>query len=67
MLTGQVSNNEEKNQEHGKRQPISVLKKSETHGGIRIGLGGSLGKIPQVNTINGKTTVPIVFEVSKVI
>lgn len=66
MLNGQLSNDDEDtNAELGKRQAFNVLKKSETHSGMRHGLGGLVGKGPVVNNINGKMTTLRVFEVHK--
>lgn len=64
MLSGQLSNNDDKNLELEKRHAFNVLKKSETHSGIRHGFGGVIGKVPQINNVNGNTNVPKIFEVS---
>lgn len=64
LLNGQLSNDEDKHSELGKRQAFSVLKSSETHSGIRHGLGGIVGKVPLVNNnINGKSSALRIFEV----
>lgn len=58
-----MSNDEDTNSDLGKRQAFSVLKTSETHSGIRHGLGGTVGKVPQVNNVNGKSSTLRIFEV----
>lgn len=63
MLNGQLQNEDDKNQDSGKRQAFSVLKKTETKSGIRHGLGGLVGKVPQTNNVNGKASALRVFEV----
>lgn len=57
--------NEDKNPDYDKRQAFSVLKKTETHSGVRHGLGGTVGKKPQRNNNNndqGSSSVKV-FEV----
>jgi len=63
MINGQLTNNDDKNEEPVKRHAFNVLKKSETHSGVRHGFGGVIGKVPQINNVNGKTTVLRIFEV----
>jgi len=63
MLNGQISNDDDKNQEPDKRHAFNVLKKSETRSGVRHGFGGVIGKVPQSNNTNGKNTVLKIFEV----
>lgn len=64
MLNGQLSNDEDKNTDYGRRNVLSVLKKSEIHSGVRHGFGGSVGKLTQINNVNnGKMTELQVFEV----
>ncbi|KAL4135310.1 hypothetical protein QTP88_006926 [Uroleucon formosanum] len=62
MINGQLRNNDDKNQEPEKRHAFNVLKKSETHSGVRHGFGGVIGKVPQINNVNGKNTVLKIFE-----
>uniref|UniRef100_A0A2H8TVQ9 Mitotic checkpoint serine/threonine-protein kinase BUB1 n=1 Tax=Melanaphis sacchari TaxID=742174 RepID=A0A2H8TVQ9_9HEMI len=62
MLNGQITNDDSKNQEPEKRHAFNVLKKSETHSGVRYGFGGVIGKVPQLNNVNGKNTVLRIFE-----
>ncbi|XP_026817078.1 mitotic checkpoint serine/threonine-protein kinase BUB1-like [Rhopalosiphum maidis] len=62
MLNGQITNDDDKNQEPEKRHAFNVLKKSETHSGVRHGFGGVIGKVPQMNNVNGKNTVLRIFE-----
>ncbi|VVC45745.1 Protein kinase domain,Mad3/Bub1 homology region 1,Serine/threonine-protein kinase, active [Cinara cedri] len=55
--------NEDKNPDLEKRQAFSVLKKIETHSGVRQGLGGAVGKKPQMNNNNDKAPSSVkVFE-----
>lgn len=63
LLNGQLQNNEDKNTDPGKRQAFGVLKKSETHSGVRHGTSGLLGKIPQVHSVGVNTSDLRVFEV----
>jgi len=63
MLNGQLTNDDDKNQEPEKRHAFNVLKKSETQSGVRHGFGGVIGKVPQMNNANGKTNVLRIFEV----
>jgi len=63
MINGQLTTDDDKNHEPEKRQAFNVLKKSETHSGVRHGFGGVIGKVPQTNNINGKSTVLRIFEV----
>jgi len=60
MLNGQLSNNDQEPDK--KRQAFSILKKSETHSGIRHGLGGTVGKVPQAKNVNGKAPAVFVYE-----
>ncbi|CAI6354333.1 unnamed protein product [Macrosiphum euphorbiae] len=62
MINGQLTNDDDKNQEPEKRHAFNVLKKSETHSGVRHGFGGVIGKVPQINNANGKNTVLRIFE-----
>lgn len=62
MLNGQISNDDDKNNEPEKRHAFNVLKKSETHSGVRHGFGGVIGKVPQSNNAHGKNTVLKIFE-----
>ncbi|XP_060855719.1 probable inactive serine/threonine-protein kinase bub1 [Metopolophium dirhodum] len=62
MINGQLTNDDDKNQEPEKRHAFNVLKKSETHSGVRHGFGGVIGKVPQITNVNGKNTVLRIFE-----
>lgn len=56
--------NEDKNPELDKRHAFNVLKKTETHSGVRHGLGGTLGKKLQMNSNNDQAISSVkVFEV----
>jgi len=61
MLNGQLSNNDQ--EPDRSEEAFSILKKSETHSGIRHGLGGTVGKVPQAKNANGKAPAVFVYEV----